>query len=164
MASTAHAAAAIPHLIEWTPALSVGIDEIDAQHRVLVDLINQLHAAIVAHRGTQEVPQILDRLVDYTRIHFAVEESLMRLFDYPDYEQHKHSHELLVDEVVRLRQRMLAEGKPVTFELLHFLKKWLTAHIMESDALYTPYFLSRGVQARTHKPSWLQRLWARRGD
>lgn len=148
-------------LIAWTRELSVGVDEIDAQHKTLVDLINQLHHAIMQHRAGGEATAILDRLIEYTRIHFAVEESLMRLFDYPDYEQHKASHEALIEEVNRLHARVVNDGKPVTFELLHFLKRWLTEHIMAEDQLYVPFFLARGVQARYHKPSWLQRLWHR---
>jgi len=146
-------------LIEWTPNLSVGIEEIDAQHHVLVDLLNRLHGAMLHHRASSESRLILDELVDYTRIHFAVEESLMRLFGYPDYEKHKASHDRLVEEVMRLRARLLDEGHPITFELLHFLKKWLTMHILEEDKIYTPFFLSQGVQARAHKSSWLRRLW-----
>lgn len=156
-----HALAQTNELIRWGPELSVGIEEIDNQHRVLVNLLNDLNAATLAHHGAQEAPQILEKLIDYTRIHFAVEESLMRLFDYPDYESHKDSHDKLVEEVLRLRHRVVVERKPITFELLHFLKKWLTIHIMESDAHYTPYFLSRGIAATNRKPSWWERLRGR---
>lgn len=168
LAAVSTECAAMPHpptdapLIEWNASLGVGIEEIDAQHHVLVDLLNRLHGAMLHHRAGSESRLILDELVDYTRIHFAVEESLMRLFAYPDYEAHKASHDRLVEEVMRLRARLLDEGHPVTFELLHFLKKWLTMHILEEDKLYTPFFLSQGVQARAHKASWLRRLWGRR--
>jgi len=148
-------------LITWTKELSVGIEEIDGQHRVLVDLINQLHFAIVEHRAASESAAILERLIEYTRIHFAVEESLMRLFDYDDYEHHKAGHEALIDEIRRLHERVVTEGKPATFELLHFLKKWLTHHILGEDMRYVPFFLSRGVQQRYQKVSWLHRLWHR---
>jgi hemerythrin len=148
-------------LIQWTSELSVGVEELDAQHRVLVDLINQLHHSIVIHRGGDEANAILGRLIEYTRIHFAVEESLMRLFDFPDYETHKASHEELISEVHRLHDKVVLEGKAITFELMHFLKRWLTHHIMSSDQQYTPFFLARGVQARYQKPSWLHRLWSR---
>lgn len=89
-------------LIRWTPELSVGIDEIDSQHKELVDVLNQLHVAIMERHATprhaaRDAAEILNRLVDYTRIQFAVEEALMRLLEYPDYEAHKAQHEELVE-------------------------------------------------------------------
>lgn len=146
-------------LIRWTPELSVGIEEIDGQHKELVSLLNQLHVAIVERHAARDAAEILDRLVDYTRIHFAVEEALMRLLEYPDYEAHKAQHEELVEQVHQLRHKVIVEGKPITGELLLFLKRWLTEHILASDQRYAPHLLSRGVRASYAKPSWLQRLW-----
>ena len=148
-------------LIEWSSELSIGIEEIDSQHKVLVDLLNQLHAAILHHHGSQETLHVLDELVDYTRIHFAVEESLLRILDYPDYESHKAKHEKLIEQVQQFRQRLTEQGRASTFELLHFLKQWLTVHILESDREYTTHLLARGVRARYEKPSLLARLWGR---
>lgn len=149
-------------LIVWTPELSVGIQEIDEQHKTLVDILNQLHVAIMQHHASAEVVHILDELVEYTRIHFAVEESLMRVLDYPDYEAHHAEHEKLIAQVQQFRHRVIDDGRAITFELLHFLKQWLTVHIMESDQRYTEHFIQRGVRASYEKPSWLSRLWGRR--
>ena len=70
--------------IEWSNELSVGIEEIDAQHKVLVDLLNQTHGAIQQRHIAQVTNDIIDQLSEYTRVHFAVEESLMRILHYPD--------------------------------------------------------------------------------
>lgn len=149
-------------LIQWSPELSIGIEEIDSQHKVLVDILNHLHAAIVHHQGSLEVTHVLDELVDYTRIHFAVEECLLRMLDYPDYEEHKAKHEKLIEQIRHFRQRLIDEGRASTFELLHFLKQWLTVHIMESDREYVGHMLARGVRASYGKPSLLARLWGRK--
>ena len=79
--------------VEWSDVLSVGIEEIDAQHKVLVDLVNEMHQAIHQRRGSDAVREILAQLADYTRIHFAVEESLMRILGYPGYDDHKAEQE-----------------------------------------------------------------------
>ena len=39
--------------VEWSNELSVGIEEIDAQHKVLVDLLNEIHEAIQQGRTAQ---------------------------------------------------------------------------------------------------------------
>lgn len=132
----------------WSDDLSVGIREIDEQHKVLVGLLNELHSAISGHRGSAECRGILDRLAEYTRVHFAVEESLMRILGYPDHENHRHEHEMLTGQVVDLQQKLDAGRASISFELLHFLKVWLTKHIHESDKRYGSHFLSRGIEAR----------------
>ncbi|MFO1425295.1 MAG: hemerythrin domain-containing protein, partial [Candidatus Competibacteraceae bacterium] len=60
--------------VEWSNELSVGIEEIDAQHKVLVDLLNQIHEAIQQRHGAEVTRDIVLRLDEYTRVHFAVEE------------------------------------------------------------------------------------------
>lgn len=154
-------------LFAWSGDLSVGIQEIDEQHKVLVGLLNELHTAISGHKGSAECRVILDRLAEYTRVHFAVEESLMRVLGYPDYENHKHEHEVLIMQVVDL-QKKLDEGKAsISFELLHFLQVWLTKHIKISDKRYGPHFLTRGIEAQwpvkesvpEKKRSWM--FWRR---
>ena len=86
--------------VEWSDDLSVGIEEIDSQHKVLVDLVNQMHEAIHQRHGSDVVIDILNQLTDYTRIHFAVEESLMRILNYPGYEDHRDVHEELVQHII----------------------------------------------------------------
>jgi len=147
------------HLIEWSDQLSVGIQEIDEQHKVLVELLNQLHDAILHHHGAEATGLILDRLCEYTKIHFAVEESLLRILNYPDYEEHKEHHEQLLAQVMELRSKMESGDHSISFELLHFLKKWLTIHILEEDSAYTEHLLSCGAQAKFEKKSWLNKFW-----
>ncbi|PVZ63004.1 hemerythrin [Pelagibaculum spongiae] len=146
-------------LVEWTEQLSVGIEEIDEQHKILVGLLNDLHRSIVEHHGSEQAMQTLDKLVEYTRIHFAVEESLMRILGYPDYEEHKEHHEMLITEIGRLQQKLRDDHKSITFELLHFLKTWLTKHILDDDMAYVDHFISVGVKTQHAKQGLMNRLW-----
>ncbi len=65
--------------IEWSGELSVGIEEIDEQHKVLVDLVNEMHDAIHRRRGSDVVKDVLSELAEYTKIHFAVESWILPL-------------------------------------------------------------------------------------
>ncbi|NEX19776.1 hemerythrin family protein [Thiorhodococcus mannitoliphagus] len=149
----------LPPLIEWSQDLSVGIQEIDDQHRVLVDLLNQINEAIHSHHGSDASQAILKELVDYTKIHFAVEESLMRVLGYPGYGEHKARHEELIHEVEALQDKLLSGKKGLSFELLHFLKMWLTKHILTEDMSYAPFFLEKGVLPGSPRLSPGRRLW-----
>jgi len=145
--------------VEWSDDLSVGIEEIDAQHQVLVDLINEMHEAIHQRHGSEVVQDVLGRLADYTKIHFAVEESLMRILGYPDYEAHKAQHEKLVEAMHDLQDKVKSGKTSIGFELMHFLKIWLTKHIMESDRNYSGFFLASGAKQKLKKKGWTARLW-----
>ncbi|MCP3866802.1 MAG: bacteriohemerythrin [Gammaproteobacteria bacterium] len=147
------------NFIDWSNELSVGIEEIDEQHKVLVKLVNRMHEAIQEQRGSHVVGGILEELTDYTRIHFAVEESLMRILDYPGYEEHRDAHDELLQQVKELNAKV-SEGKAsISFELMHFLKNWLTQHIQEEDMNYTGFFLAAGARPKSKKKSWIQKLW-----
>jgi hemerythrin len=146
--------------VEWSNELSVGIEEIDEQHKVLVDLVNKMHEAIHQRHGNEVVQGILADLAEYTRIHFAVEESLMRILNYPDYDNHKEIHEELLESVSDLLEKVASGKTAIGFELMHFLKTWLTKHIMEEDKQYTGFFLKAGAQPTLSKKSWIQRLWS----
>jgi hemerythrin len=145
--------------VEWSDTLSVGIEEIDVQHQKLVDMVNEMHDAIRDRHGSDVFRKILDRLAEYTRIHFAVEESLMRILGYPEYEEHKAEHEELIGSVVDLQGKLDKGQASIGFELMHFLKVWLTKHIMESDQKYGEHFIEAGAKTKLKKKSWAARLW-----
>ena len=147
------------NFVEWTDALSVGIEEIDEQHKVLVEMVNKMHEAIHQRHGSDVVIGILNDLAEYTRIHFAVEESLMRILNYPGYDAHKEVHEELLHTVEDLQEKVATGKKSIGFELMHFLKTWLTKHIMEEDMQYSGFFLTAGAQPTLGKKSWIKRLW-----
>lgn len=92
-------------IVDWSDELSIGIPEIDKQHKVLVGLLNRLHQAILEHRAREECGEILEQLIEYTRVHFATEESVMSTFNYPQLEQHRKEHQDLIDEVSRFKAR-----------------------------------------------------------
>ena len=147
------------NFVEWDDSLSVGIEEIDEQHKVLVDLVNKMHEAIHQRHGSDVVIGILKDLAEYTRIHFAVEESLMRILNYPDYDDHKQIHEELLHTVQDLQEKVASGKKSIGFELMHFLKTWLVKHIMEEDMQYSGFFLQAGAQPKLGKKSWISKLW-----
>lgn len=149
----------IKPLVEWSEQLSVGIEEIDEQHKVLTRLINNLYEAIIKKTDLHTVDNILTELVEYTVVHFAVEESLMRIFDYPQYEEHKKHHQELASQVMDIREKVKARKTAVSMELLNFLRSWLTNHIMIEDKHYSPYFLGKGVKSKWSRGGWTGKIW-----
>ncbi|OOZ40394.1 hypothetical protein BOW53_07955 [Solemya pervernicosa gill symbiont] len=91
--------------ITWDDTYSVGIEEIDNQHKVLVGLINELDDALRVHSNREMVQGVIDQLIDYTKLHFAVEESIMRLFKYKEYEPHKAVHDGIIDKLNGMNEK-----------------------------------------------------------
>jgi hemerythrin len=83
----------------------------------------------------------------------------MRIVDYPGYEEHKKQHEELIKEIVELQGKIARGEGSISFKLLHFLKMWLTQHILDSDKEYSPYMLNAGIRAKSGKASWFKKIW-----
>ena len=62
---------------EWGPDLEIDHGLIDADHRQLVELVNELHTATSQGQGQEVVASVMERLITYTRQHFAREEQGM---------------------------------------------------------------------------------------
>jgi hemerythrin len=132
-------------MFEWKPEYSVKIASIDGQHQNLFRMGEELYAAMSAGQGKAVLSKILDRLVQYTKVHFAHEERLMRAHGYPGLDAHLAEHRILTQKVVAF-QSDFEKGKALmTVQLLNFLKDWLQHHIAESDQKYAPFLKERAV-------------------
>jgi hemerythrin len=144
--------------ISWSDDLSVGIQELDEQHKVLITLINRIfNEAFIMHNDSV-VSDVLTELVQYTIIHFSVEESLFRIFNYPAYEDHKAQHAELTSQVMAMRDRV-QQGEEVNADLLSFLRGWLKKHIVQEDKKYTSFFAEKGLETKWAQKSWLGKIW-----
>ena len=132
-------------LIAWSDHYSVGIPRIDAEHRRLMDLVNELHRAIHNSKQDPATSEVLDALASYTITHFTGEEGLMKRHAYPEYAQHKAEHDKLVAQVRALQQEARA-GKPVSRDVMSFLSNWLTGHILAVDRKYRAHMTAAGAK------------------
>ncbi len=141
-------------MVEWKDEYSVDIQEIDEQHKCLINIMNELYTALANKSDRDLVGDVLNKLIEYTKVHFAVEETLMRIFHYEDYESHKAIHDQIVDKVIDYHGKFKAGDNKVGMELLMFLKEWLFDHINKVDKAYTKTFHKAGV-----KKSWVKKFW-----
>jgi len=137
--------AAASVLFPWHDVYSVKISMIDAQHKVLVDLINQLHQAMMNRTGRERLGTILAGLIQYTRGHFAAEEGLLQANQYPDLANHKVEHERFTKSIQDFEAKFQRNDLALTIDVMNFLKDWLIKHIKGVDARYVPHLAARGV-------------------
>ena len=125
--------------VEWKPEYSVGNAAIDADHKMLFDLVNRLSSADVTDGFLSE---IIAELEDYAAGHFEREEAVMRAADYPDLEEHIKGHRNFVEwlESVKITYRRAAESPfQIGDSVNAFLQGWLVNHILKEDMLYKPH-------------------------
>lgn len=118
--------------IKWDQTLELGHEAMDAEHRQLVGLVNQLANAIVNNLGKADYDALLDDLIAHTKAHFDTEEQLMAASSYPDAEEHRAIHAKLVKDALEYRAKFDASAEP-SVSLLYFFDQWLTRHILTSD-------------------------------
>jgi len=120
-------------LIPWGPDLELGIPEIDAQHRALVDLANRLYDELKTAKRGEQARRAVAELFAYSATHFADEEAFFSRFNLPSMEDHMSAHAAFAARSVEFEDR-LASGSPAdTVEILGFLESWIRRHIARDD-------------------------------
>ena len=132
-------------MFEWKSEYAVNIGSIDAQHQNLFAIGRDLYAAMSAGQGKAVLSRLLDRLVQYTVAHFAHEERLMQLHQYPDFAKHKEEHDALARQVLALQAEFEGGRATMAVQVLQFLKDWLENHIKGSDFAYAPCLRAQKV-------------------
>lgn len=129
--------------LKWNKKLSVHMDDIDAQHKRFISIINSVHEKAKDNSDGEKIEDELNQLIEYVRIHFTTEEKYFEEWQYPLAEQHKTAHAELTEKVLDFRKRF-DDGEKIISELAEFLKSWLEVHLTQYDKKYSEYFISRG--------------------
>ena len=133
--------------IDWDKKnYSVGVDEIDDQHKQLVNLINELHSAMMARKAKEVLGEVIDELIEYTSYHFETEEKYFDKFGYSETEEHKKIHKNFVNEVLNFQKDVQKNKLFVSSKILNFLKDWLLNHIKVTDKKYAPFMAKHGIK------------------
>jgi hemerythrin-like metal-binding protein len=119
--------------IVWGDILSIGVDEIDDDHRKLISTFNLLNRAVLEGESNDYLAAILEELINCTVWHFSHEERLMLKYRYGDAEAHKDEHRELIATAKELQHEILQGHGDMTEEHLGVLERWLTEHILTSD-------------------------------
>ena len=130
---------------EWKEDYSVGVKKLDDQHKKLVSYLNKLYESMKAGEGKDVLDEVLNGLVAYTKEHFATEESLMKLYKYPGYEEHKGKHTSMTAHVVKMKAKVDSGEISNPIQITNFLKEWLAKHILGTDKAYGPFLNQKGV-------------------
>ncbi len=120
----------------WDNSLSVGIKSIDEQHKVWIERLNNLSAAIESHEEARHITRTLQFIVDYMEFHFEAEESYMEAQHYPGLPQHRQEHQACREKVMGFLALETGEdgsAARIAESINNFQVSWLQNHIRQSD-------------------------------
>jgi hemerythrin-like metal-binding protein len=116
----------------------LGIQEIDEQHRHLIDCLERLESWVGKGHGFAAALDAFATLNDYVALHFSNEEAIFRAAGYPKLEEHIAEHQKLRDELARLYQQVL-DGGDVTEDLVALVRDWMVTHIGIEDMEFATF-------------------------
>jgi hemerythrin len=126
--------------IQWNSSYLVGHKLVDFDHMTLVNITNELFHRVNQGFSDEEIAQTIKCLIDYVEKHFEREEELFKNSEYPDIDKHLAMHEDITKTVRDIAHVYKTNPGAINInEVLEFLKKWLTNHIMKADVGYVEY-------------------------
>ncbi|HUV35527.1 MAG TPA: bacteriohemerythrin [Patescibacteria group bacterium] len=133
--------------LKWTDKLSIGVDLIDEQHKMLIQRLNDMSSAIEFNKGPNEIARTLSFLIDYTDFHFSEEEKHMEEQEYPGLEEHISKHEEFKTTLADLENDYREDGATnlLAHSLDTFLINWLVNHISGVDVRFGNFLKDKGV-------------------
>jgi len=134
--------------IKWQPAMSVGNEEIDRQHKKAIKMLNKLISFVsVDHLG--DIRKVIHFTEEYVHFHFDYEENYMKEINYPHLAKHKKLHEeyqKFVDDFKEEFNSIMLEKSVSSIKLkkLHdkakkFLGEWFVNHTLTADLDFQKY-------------------------
>lgn len=136
-------------LVVWDDTYSIGIAEIDQQHRTMFSLVQGLHESVLAGRSASHVEPTLSELLQYCEHHFTAEESLMSVHQFPELANHRSEHRLITSQVNLFLEEQRANKPGLVNDLLEYLEDWIGIHILQHDMKYRDHLMHMwGVQFR----------------
>ena len=132
--------------VTWQDKYSVKIPSIDAQHKKLVAIINELYASMKTGNSKEQLGKTLKELVEYTKYHFSYEEELLEKAGYKDLNEHKEQHKAFVEKITATC-KSYDEGKLfMSIDVCNFLQNWLINHIQGTDQKYSQTLLEHNIK------------------
>lgn len=130
--------------VKWTKIMATGVELMDKQHKVFLELCDNLDQSVNSGKSKDEIHADLKFLEDYAKVHFATEKHMMTLKKYPEREGHVKLHDYFMEEM-KLMKGKAAAGETGPFfaeEIKEKVTDWFVIHIEKTDRKLGKYLNS----------------------
>lgn len=126
--------------IQWSKSVELNVPILDQQHKIMVDLTNQLHDLLETNNKAK-IKATLKNIVDETKIHFETEDKLMDETKLPLFFSHKQEHERFFNKLNKLYDEVKS-GKRLTLDELKIMKIWFFNHMDFKDKTLAKHIIA----------------------
>ncbi len=130
--------------IAWSDYLSVGVAEMDEEHRQFIARVNDLNKAIIESESKAKVERLLDLMLMEATHHFWHEQELLARWNYPHTAAHTATHVELTAQFARVMKEI--EESEISFVWASKglrLKQLLVEHLLKEDMKYRDFLRAR---------------------
>ncbi len=124
-------------MISWSSEYETGVASVDADHRRLMEGLNELEQALSSGSGSRRIGEVLAFLASYAADHFAREEACMNRFNCPTAIANKAAHRDFIIKFTAAQSRI--EKSPnsaalIALQVHRELSDWIVNHILRIDS------------------------------
>jgi hemerythrin len=126
--------------ITWTPEFSVGVEEIDIQHKELYRNVDRFFEHIKKGNANGDIANLFAYLETYVTTHFSMEEKYMTKFNvngcgYEYEKEHKAQHRAFKRDFSAFREEFLEKGPTpqLVGEFQKWILNWMSGHFGKTD-------------------------------
>ena len=123
---------------EQSPAQQSTAD-IDKEHQVQIGMLDAFCNLITADESQSKINEMLNQLASYSEVHFMSEQLLMRMYAFPDYDDHVQDHEAMTEHLNQIQQRFASGQKKMALETANEMRQFLLGHISSRDQAFADY-------------------------
>jgi hemerythrin len=131
--------------IVWDDSFSVGVEEMDEQHKQIIKMVNRMIELKEDKVDSEIVSDTLTKMTEYAGKHFEKEEKYMLEYNYPYYSEQKEQHKEFKKRTATFCMDAMAYKTNVPIEILTYLKDWWINHILKIDMKYKSFFNEKGL-------------------
>jgi len=130
--------------IAWSDFLSVGIPEMDDEHRQFIARVNELNQAVIESEDKAMVLRAMESMLDEAKLHFLHEEQLLAKWKYPELAAHAAMHAELAAQFERATKEVAEDNISFVWALKALrLKQSLVEHLVKEDRKYRDFLRAR---------------------
>lgn len=130
--------------MKWTKGFEIQIDEIDNEHREIIQKYEMLYKFMKEGKGHEYYKELLSFLNDYVHTHFENEQILHEASNYDLKVEHRQLHEEFKTSVLDLvsshNDKIATNLELIMISL--FIKKWLVHHILVDDRKFGDFIIA----------------------
>jgi hemerythrin len=117
----------------------LGHDALDVEHQGQMLQLLTLEKELCGAADQARLAVLLDRLIEFSNVHFMSEQVLMREHAYPGLPAHEAEHDRLMDQMRSFQKRIETGDRPLAAADLSTLRDWVIRHISTKDKAFASY-------------------------